>query len=150
MEERAEEGSEDNRRYGRKSGQGRGVLAVLKDLAAPDGVHFDRENVELFHAAATRAPVRPGDRLLVLGCGTGLWGLLAARSVNNDCWLTMTDIHAPSVEVAARNAAAAGIPSARCAAYCGDMFDAVPSGDLFDVILFNPPQVCFIVGHGRA
>ena len=132
------------------SGPESGAQVVIDDIEVPDGVHFDHENVELFHAAATLAPVRPGDRVLVVGCGTGLWGLLAAHSVDNDCWLTMTDIHAPSVEIAARNAAAAGIPSARCAAYCGDMFAAVPNGDYFDVILFNPPQVCLFVGRGRA
>lgn len=29
-------------------------------IDAPEGVHWDQENVGLFHAAAARAPVRPG------------------------------------------------------------------------------------------
>ena len=36
--------------------------------------------------------------ILDLGCGTGLWGLLAAHIVEGDCWLTLTDVHAPSGE----------------------------------------------------
>jgi hypothetical protein len=46
-----------------------------------------------------------------------------------------------AVEVALRNAVACGMPAERCAAYCGDMFSAVPhNSERFDVILFNPPQ----------
>jgi hypothetical protein len=32
----------------------------LDVIATPEGVHFDRENVDLFHAAAACAPVRAG------------------------------------------------------------------------------------------
>ena len=47
-----------------------------------------------------------------------------------------------AVKIARRNAAAFNLSAPRCAAYCGDMFAALPQDTLpFNVILFNPPQV---------
>ena len=56
------------------------------------------------------------------------------------------DLSPAAVEVARRNAEACNISATRCNAYCGDMFEALPSDtEPFDLILFNPPQVSNII-----
>lgn len=80
--------------------------------------------------------VRTGQRLLDLGCGSGVVGLLAARA---GATVVAVDIEGPAVEAARRN----GLQDVRQ----GDLFTPV-RGESFDLIAFNPP---YLRGrpHGR-
>ncbi|EKX42223.1 hypothetical protein GUITHDRAFT_111786 [Guillardia theta CCMP2712] len=101
-------------------------------------VHFDPENVQLFiNALLNLQKSRQGARVLDLGCGTGLWGLLASKILNPSI-LVMVDNDPCSVELARNNAASNEIV---CETYCGDLYQAIPA-DIppFDVVLCNPPQ----------
>lgn len=73
--------------------------------------------------------VRPGQRVLDLGCGSGVVGALAARA---GARVTAVDLDARAVAAARRN----GIADARR----GDLF-APLDGERFDLVCFNPPYL---------
>ena len=86
-------------------------------------------------AMVARVPLEPGQRLLDLGCGAGLVGIAAAKTLGADnVWLTDVDLEA--VACARENAARNGVPGVHIV--CGDALDAVDATD-FDWILTNPP-----------
>lgn len=60
----------------------------LDVLAIPEGVHFDRENVDLFHAAAARAPVRAGwvGRTASIGVPANVPAALLSTIIAYDAW----------------------------------------------------------------
>lgn len=104
-------------------------------LVVPAGVLDPR----LFRSGAwfgaqVAARTRPGQRLLDLGCGSGVVGALAARA---GAVVTAVDIDPRAVAAARRN----GIADARQ----GDLFEPV-AGERFDRIAFNPP---YFPGEGR-
>jgi len=90
--------------------------------------------VGAWFARAVAARVRPGERLLDLGCGSGVVGVLAERA---GAQVTAVDLDPRAVAAARHN----GIADART----GDLFGPVP-GERFDWICFNPP---FFAGTGR-
>lgn len=73
--------------------------------------------------------VQPGMRVLDMGCGSGIVGLLAARA---GAKVVAVDIEAPAVQAAGEN----GLPDVRQ----GDLFAPV-HGERFDLIAFNPPYL---------
>ena len=73
------------------------------------------------------ARIRPGVRLLDLGCGTGVIGVLSQRAGAD---VVAADIDRRAVRAARNN----GIADTRR----GDLFAPV-SGERFDVVTFNPP-----------
>ena len=77
----------------------------------------------------------PGMRVLDLGCGCGLVGILAARICGEEN-VIMSDIDPLAVEVAARNAAANGVSGVRTVV-SDSLSEVAESG--FDLILSNPP-----------
>ena len=77
--------------------------------------------------------VSPGQRLLEMGCGTGLIALHAAKS---GAIVSAADINPHAVECARRNAAKNDL---RIQVVQSDLFEKV-SGE-FDVIAFNPPYL---------
>lgn len=97
-------------------------------LTVPPGVL----DPELFRSGAWFARhvsrrVRPGQRLLDLGCGSGVVGLLAQRA---GARVVSADLNPRAVEAARTN----GVADARQ----GDLFAPV-AGERFDRIAFNPP-----------
>jgi release factor glutamine methyltransferase len=77
--------------------------------------------------AAARAEVRPGERVLDVGTGSGL---IAAEMRNGGARTVAIDIN-PHAAISARMA---GVDIVRC-----DLLDAI--GGPFDLIIFNPPYL---------
>ena len=77
--------------------------------------------------------VRPGQRFLDMGCGTGLIGLHAAKL---GAAVTASDINPHAVELTRRNAARNGL---RLEVVESDLFEKILG--VFDVISFNPPYL---------
>lgn len=84
--------------------------------------------------AAHRHPVR---RIVDIGCGSGVGGLIAARMVRNPVQLVLADINPLALRFAEGNARLAGIDDAHCV--LSDVFGSI-DGDA-DVIVSNPPYL---------
>ncbi|MFB3881205.1 MAG: class I SAM-dependent methyltransferase [Armatimonadota bacterium] len=105
---------------------------------------FSRDRVDPGTAVLIRhMQVRPTDRVLDLGCGYGVVGIIAAKLAPQG-HVTLVDINERAVALARENLAANGITNAE--ALQGDGFAPVtPSaslgagGRLFDLIALNPP-----------
>jgi len=80
--------------------------------------------------------VRPGDRVLDLGCGAGGYGLSAAARGAGE--VVLTDINPAAVACALRNAARNGI--SRVDGRIGSLFAPV-RGERFDTIITTLPQL---------
>lgn len=108
------------------------------ELETGRGVHHDPENEPLYgplaeYLAAWRRSATL--RVLDLGCGTGVLGLVAARATASR--VTFADVHPPSVASALANARRAGLCDA--SGVVGDLLSQVRDA-VFDLVLFNPPQ----------
>lgn len=82
---------------------------------------------------AVAAEVEPGLRVLDMGTGSGVSGLLAARE---GCDVVAVDINAEAVGCARANAERNGLAD-RISFVHGDLFDGVEGN--FDLIIFDPP-----------
>jgi methylase of polypeptide subunit release factors len=81
--------------------------------------------------------VRPGDRVLDLGCGSGLLSLAAAKL--GAASVVAVDIDPRALEATAGNARLNGLAD-RIDARAGSWFEALRPGERFDVIMATPPQ----------
>ena len=102
---------------------------TLEGLFSP--AHADRGTLAMLSCA----DLRPGQRVLDLGCGWGLAGVYAA-AVCGAQNVVMTDVDPRAVACAQANARLNGLEGVR--AYVGDALDAVPD-TAFARILVNPP-----------
>jgi release factor glutamine methyltransferase len=103
-------------------------LHIDEGVFAPHG----HEEGDPFHQAV-EAEVHSSDRVLDMGTGSGVSGILAARAGAD---VVAVDINPKSVECASRNAARNAV-SDKIIFVLGDLFDGV-EGD-FDLIVFDPP-----------
>lgn len=78
-------------------------------------------------------------QILDLCCGSGCIGIAAALAFP-DAELTLVDLDPHAVELARRNLALHGLEG-RGRACQGDLFDPLPPGARWDLILSNPPYV---------
>lgn len=79
--------------------------------------------------------VKPGDRVLDLGCGYGPLGIAAAYLAGPTGQVDMIDINERAVDLAKQNAALNNIDHVRV--WQSDGFAAVT--DVYDWIITNPP-----------
>ncbi len=109
---------------------GRGIRLKIR---VPEGVH----PIDCRAAAETRRlRIRPGEKVLDLGCGCGLFGLAAAKLGAGEVFLT--DISPEAVRCAQKNVQLNRLPgTVRCRR--GDFF-APCRGERFDLIIANLPQ----------
>ncbi len=112
----------------RFAAEGRGLAAVCS-YGMPE---FYNRSIDLEQYLALRAwlKVRPGHRVLDVGCGVGRWSrLLAARGA----LVTGVDLSPTMIEEAQRRATAAGVAD-RCTFHVQDLSDLSLSGQ-FDTVL---------------
>ncbi len=103
-------------------------------LWIPPGVHVPPPStIEL----ARLLDVRPGERVLELGCGTGLLAIAAAKLGAGH--VVAVDLDGQALDAAVKNAELNGL-SDRIEARAGSWYEAVKAGERFDVIIATPPQ----------
>lgn len=128
------------RRYGPRHAQGKEQTFSLSTgsvfLSIPEGVHHPpASTVEL----AIMLDVKPGDRVLELGCGSGLLSIAAAK-LGATCVLA-TDLDAAALDATLVNARRNGVGD-RLEVRAGFWYEALTSRDKepFDVVIATPPQ----------
>jgi D-alanine-D-alanine ligase len=103
-------------------------------LQIPPGVHAPPPStVEL----ARLLDVLPGERVLELGCGTGLLAIAAAKRGAGH--VVAVDLDGKALDAAIGNAAINGL-SDRIEVRAGSWYEALKAGERFDVIIATPPQ----------
>lgn len=90
-------------------------------------------------AKAVRAVPLVAERVLDIGTGSGAIAVALAVELPG-LSIVATDESAATLEVAPRNAARHGVAE-RIEFRCGDLFAALASDEVFDVIVSNPPYV---------
>ncbi len=83
------------------------------------------------------AEIPTHSRILDLGCGYGMIGIVAAKSCPT-CYVILTDINRRAVKLAKENILLNRVGHAEVRQ--GDIYESVQDGK-FDVILLNPPMV---------
>ena len=104
-------------------------LETSSSLFSPQ--HIDRGTLAMLSVAA----FAPGLKVMDLGCGCGVVGIVAAKKCGaENVWLL--DVDGAAVDIARRNAENNGVPGVHCVA--SDGFENVDAAG-FDLILSNPP-----------
>ena len=104
-------------------------LETQPSLFSPE--HVDRGTLAMLSVVE----FRPGMRVMDLGCGCGVVGILAARKCGAEN-VVMSDVDPSAVEVARRNAVRNGVEGVSCVV--SDGFRSVAEAGL-DLMLYNPP-----------
>ncbi len=99
------------------------------------------ETEQLVEAVLEAVQGRAGLRALDVGTGSGAIALcLAAEATGAFARIVATDASEDALDVARANADRLGLAE-RVEFRCGSVWDAVPAGEKFDVIVSNPPYV---------
>lgn len=105
------------------------TLHTRPGLFSPE--HVDRGTL----AMLSRAELRPGMRVMDLGCGCGVVGIVAAKKCGAEN-VVLADVDPLAVQAARENAADNGVGNVKIV--LSDGFSAVDEAG-FDLILSNPP-----------
>ncbi len=92
---------------------------------------------------AEEAPIdhHDGSRILDLCTGSGCI-IISLLALMNDCYGVATDISNDALALAEKNASEIlGEKMERLRLFEGDLYDAVPAGEKFEVIVSNPPYI---------
>ncbi|MBR7089798.1 MAG: peptide chain release factor N(5)-glutamine methyltransferase [Lachnospiraceae bacterium] len=82
-----------------------------------------------------------GSRILDLCTGTGCI-IISLLALMNDCYGVATDISGDALALAQKNASEIlGDKKERLKFFKGDLYEAVPEGEKFEVIVSNPPYI---------
>lgn len=114
------------------------------DLHVDRRVLIPRPETELVAGVAIAlAEAKPGPRTVAdLGTGSGAIGLsLAAELPLAGTTVWITDVSEEALAVARANLAGIGRAARNVRVAAGEWFEALPAGELFDVIVSNPPYV---------
>ncbi|PQO34864.1 peptide chain release factor N(5)-glutamine methyltransferase [Bremerella cremea] len=112
-------------------------FAITSDvlIPRPETEHLVIETLDRLKARSGEE----GLRFLELGTGSGIIAVTVAKHAKQVTGLA-TDISKKALEVARGNAEKHGVAE-RIEFASGDLFDAVPVGEKFDIIVSNPPYV---------
>lgn len=89
------------------------------------------------------ASVPGGQKLLDMCTGSGCIGLSLEKL--GGFRVTLSDLSEEALKVARRNRDALGL---QAGIFCGDLFDGLPAGEKYDIIVSNPPYICTDVIEG--
>jgi release factor glutamine methyltransferase len=110
------------------------------DFLTPPGALIPRPDTEILAEEALRDH-HDGSRILDLCTGTGCI-IISLLALTNDCYGTGTDISEDALEIAEKNAdRLLGDKKDRLKFFRGDLYDALPEGEKFEVIVSNPPYI---------
>lgn len=112
-------------------------FAITSDvlIPRPETEHLVIETLDRLKALSGEERLR----FLELGTGSGIIAVTVAKHAKQVTGLA-TDISEKALEVARGNAEKHGVAE-RIEFASGDLFDAVPVGEKFDIIVSNPPYV---------
>jgi release factor glutamine methyltransferase len=112
---------------------------IAEDAVAESGVADAAPTSPRVKAKPALAAPLLAERVLDIGTGSGAIAVALAVELPGLA-IVATDESAATLEVAPRNAAKHGVAE-RIDFRCGDLFDALESDEVFDVIVSNPPYV---------
>lgn len=104
-------------------------IETIEGLFSPEHIDYGTR------AMLSIAEFEKGMRVMDLGCGCGVVGILAAKKCGEEN-VVMADIDPRAVEIARKNAQANGVGGVQCVV--SDGFESVNAAG-FDLILSNPP-----------
>ena len=114
-----------------REGLPRRMLYLGLELVIPEDVFWPGTWGQFF--PLVRAEVKPSDRVLDMGTGSGIIAILAAQRSSE---VVAVDINPKAVDAARANAVANGVAD-RISFGVSDVFDSVEGA--FDLIVFDPP-----------
>lgn len=111
------------------------INGIPLTLYAQDGMFSPNAPDKGTLAMLSEAEISVGDKLLDLGCGSGIVGIYAAKLIGGEN-VVMTDSSELAAECAKKNAAVNNVPE--ISVCCGNGYENVTDRD-FTLILSNPP-----------
>jgi methylase of polypeptide subunit release factors len=104
-------------------------------LEVPAGV--DAPRLDVANALTFPMPFEPGKLVLDLGCGAGLYTVLALKA---GAHVMATDVDARATDITKLNVVSNGLSTENLRFGLGDLFEAVPKSFQCDLIVANLPQ----------
>jgi len=107
---------------------------MIMQLKVLDSVYKPREDSFLLQKQVEKRA--KGKRVLDMGCGTGIQAISAAKAGAKEVWAA--DLNTAALTLANENAE---LNNVEIRPVLSDLFLAVHPGEMFDLIVFNPPYL---------